>query len=80
VVKTFRYPRLIPKHLTGSEMPNCESSVKILRCPALLNREFPDCAQFNNAIPCLVWGPCGAKSEISLDPSLFAPALKEVTC
>jgi hypothetical protein len=26
VVKTFHRPRLIPKHLTGSEVPNCESS------------------------------------------------------
>jgi hypothetical protein len=26
VVETFQQPRLIPKHLTGSEAPNCESS------------------------------------------------------
>jgi hypothetical protein len=26
-METFLWPRLIPKHLTGSEAPNCESSV-----------------------------------------------------
>jgi hypothetical protein len=30
VVKTFHRPRLIPKHLTGSEVPNCESSVSFM--------------------------------------------------
>src|SRR5207249_7901462 len=29
VVKTFHRPRLIPKHLTGSEVPDCESSVSL---------------------------------------------------
>ena len=28
MVKTFHYPRLIPQHLTGSELPNWESSAK----------------------------------------------------
>lgn len=26
VAETFRQPKLIPKHLTGSDVPNCESS------------------------------------------------------
>ena len=29
MVKTFHYPRLIPQHLTGSEVPNWESSVSL---------------------------------------------------
>ena len=29
MVKTFRQPRLIPKHLAGSEVPNCESSARL---------------------------------------------------
>jgi hypothetical protein len=29
VVKTFHYPRLIPHHLTGSEVPNWESSANV---------------------------------------------------
>jgi hypothetical protein len=31
VVETFFKLRLIPKHLTGSEAPDCESSAKLTR-------------------------------------------------
>src|SRR5882762_1623435 len=44
VVETFQQPRLIPKHLTGSEVPNWESSVSALplrrQTPALLARSL----------------------------------------
>ena len=47
MVKTFHYPRLIPQHLTGSELPNWESSAS----PTLLLGTFPiqaDILYFNN--------------------------------
>jgi len=28
VVKTFQWPELILKHLTGSDLPNCERSAR----------------------------------------------------